>query len=164
MPRIRRFVIKAYLCPAKGKHLCGPDFISVISMRYLSGSGKTVTTKIILRYLSVLSLRGFSGPHRQEDAPTVEMQVLQSNPILESFGNARTEGMITRRGLGSFSSSFSRHELDLVSGGRSWARTLISTCWRKFGWSRLALANVISTSSTKYFPPECQRRINDVTS
>ena len=58
-------------------------------IRYPSGSGKTVTTKIILRYLSVLSLRGSGGSHHQ-DGPTVEMQVLQSNPILESFGNART--------------------------------------------------------------------------
>ena len=49
-----------------------------------SGAGKTVTTKIILQYFAVLS---------QQSDPTVigiESQVLESNPILESFGNART--------------------------------------------------------------------------
>jgi len=54
-----------------------------------SGAGKTVTTKIIMRYISILSQR-----HRTQNAvrggPGVETQVLQSNPILESFGNART--------------------------------------------------------------------------
>ena len=62
-----------------------------------SGAGKTVTTKIVLNYLAMLSRiaagdrtgrnsfgRGNGGDVR------VERQVLQSNPVLESFGNART--------------------------------------------------------------------------
>jgi myosin-5 len=59
-----------------------------------SGAGKTVTTKIIMRYISILSQRlAPSGGAKQDAArggPGVETQVLQSNPILESFGNART--------------------------------------------------------------------------
>ncbi|KAL9189662.1 hypothetical protein ACHAXT_009337 [Thalassiosira profunda] len=57
-----------------------------------SGAGKTVTTKIIMRYLSILSQRHSHDEMNQgaPGAPSVEMQVLQSNPILESFGNART--------------------------------------------------------------------------
>jgi len=51
-----------------------------------SGAGKTVTTKIIMRYLATLSQR---SEHRDVDV-SIEAQVLQSNPILESFGNART--------------------------------------------------------------------------
>ena len=49
-----------------------------------SGAGKTVTTKIIMRYLATLSQQ------RQNNKVGIESQVLQSNPILESFGNART--------------------------------------------------------------------------
>lgn len=50
-----------------------------------SGAGKTVTTKIIMRYLATLSQRA-----SQSSKVSIEAQVLQSNPILESFGNART--------------------------------------------------------------------------
>mmetsp|Transcript_5020 Transcript_5020/g.11043 ORF Transcript_5020/g.11043 Transcript_5020/m.11043 type:complete len:1631 (-) Transcript_5020:83-4975(-) len=57
-----------------------------------SGAGKTVTTKIVMRYLSILSQRNSDGNMgaNEHDGPSVEMQVLQSNPVLESFGNART--------------------------------------------------------------------------
>lgn len=69
-----------------------------------SGAGKTVTTKIVLNYFAMLSKkraelnqrstpRKHGSPLRQEptfDVVTTEQQVLQSNPILESFGNART--------------------------------------------------------------------------
>ena len=48
-----------------------------------SGAGKTETTKIVMRYLTVVG-RGSS----QENAVTDK--VLRSNPILEAFGNART--------------------------------------------------------------------------
>jgi len=61
-----------------------------------SGAGKTVTTKIIMRYLATLSERTEKGRRQYEsqgsggDTVSIEAQVLQSNPILESFGNART--------------------------------------------------------------------------
>jgi myosin heavy subunit len=49
-----------------------------------SGAGKTETTKIAMRYLANISDRN-NG--RSTGAPD---RVLQSNPILEAFGNART--------------------------------------------------------------------------
>jgi myosin-5 len=66
-----------------------------------SGAGKTVTTKIVLNYFAMLSKRRAemtratpgkcaSPPARGSDEVSIEQQVLQSNPILESFGNART--------------------------------------------------------------------------
>ena len=61
-----------------------------------SGAGKTVTTKIIMKYLAMLSKQVESKNYRSKltdlakNHSTIEQQVLQSNPILESFGNART--------------------------------------------------------------------------
>ena len=55
-----------------------------------SGAGKTETTKIAMRYLA--SVGGGSGRRRQPgDSSSVETRILQTNPILESFGNAKTE-------------------------------------------------------------------------
>ena len=57
-----------------------------------SGAGKTVTTKIVLNYFAMLSKLATEA-HKGKGVTTdqqVEKQVLQSNPILEAFGNART--------------------------------------------------------------------------
>ena len=69
-----------------------------------SGAGKTVTTKIVMQYLAKLSeqaalnrsrepngsIGGSGSGSGSESSSSMEQQVLQSNPILESFGNART--------------------------------------------------------------------------
>ncbi|XP_074590120.1 myosin-6-like isoform X2 [Curcuma longa] len=49
-----------------------------------SGAGKTESTKMIMRYLAFMGGRAATGGR------TVEQQVLQSNPVLEAFGNAKT--------------------------------------------------------------------------
>ncbi|XP_024967331.1 myosin-17-like [Cynara cardunculus var. scolymus] len=49
-----------------------------------SGAGKTETTKMLMRYLAHL------GGRTGVEGRTVEQQVLQSNPVLEAFGNAKT--------------------------------------------------------------------------
>ncbi|XP_074276435.1 myosin-15 isoform X2 [Silene latifolia] len=49
-----------------------------------SGAGKTETTKLIMQYLT------YMGGRASGDDRSVEQQVLESNPLLEAFGNART--------------------------------------------------------------------------
>ncbi|XP_052193684.1 myosin-12 isoform X2 [Diospyros lotus] len=49
-----------------------------------SGAGKTETTKMLMRYLA------FMGGRSCTEGRTVEQQVLESNPVLEAFGNAKT--------------------------------------------------------------------------
>lgn len=51
-----------------------------------SGAGKTETTKLMMRYLS---LCGHAGAMSVVQS-VVEGQILESNPLLEAFGNART--------------------------------------------------------------------------
>jgi myosin heavy subunit len=57
-----------------------------------SGSGKTESTKIILKYLAVSSLHNshVNNLSNQKEGTSVEKQVLDSNPVLEAFGNAKT--------------------------------------------------------------------------
>jgi len=71
-----------------------------------SGAGKTVSTKHIMRYLANLSLNSDNEEKKHftaKSSPTIyqvkpdassqsgiEAKILESNPILESFGNART--------------------------------------------------------------------------
>ncbi|KAK8473010.1 hypothetical protein PHAVU_001G040501 [Phaseolus vulgaris] len=63
-------------------HLTGKSQSILVSGE--SGAGKTETTKLIMQYLT------FVGGRAAGDDRTVEQQVLESNPLLEAFGNART--------------------------------------------------------------------------
>ncbi|KAE8679654.1 hypothetical protein F3Y22_tig00111398pilonHSYRG00287 [Hibiscus syriacus] len=49
-----------------------------------SGAGKTVSTKLLMQYLA------YMGGRAASEGRTVEQQVLESNPVLEAFGNAKT--------------------------------------------------------------------------
>ncbi|XP_063937262.1 myosin-8 isoform X3 [Daucus carota subsp. sativus] len=49
-----------------------------------SGAGKTESTKMLMQYLA------YMGGKAAADGRSVEQQVLQSNPVLEAFGNAKT--------------------------------------------------------------------------
>ncbi|XP_051120458.1 myosin-6-like [Andrographis paniculata] len=49
-----------------------------------SGAGKTESTKLLMRYLA------YMGGRSAVEGRTVEQQVLESNPVLEAFGNAKT--------------------------------------------------------------------------
>ncbi|CAI5509495.1 unnamed protein product, partial [Closterium sp. Naga37s-1] len=50
-----------------------------------SGAGKTETTKLVMEYLASVGGRADSEGER-----SIENQVLESNPLLEAFGNAKT--------------------------------------------------------------------------
>tara|TARA_B000000441_G_scaffold18022_1_gene10616 strand:+ start:711 stop:1235 length:525 start_codon:yes stop_codon:yes gene_type:complete len=60
-----------------------------------SGAGKTETTKQIMHYLAHMGGSSDGVEHHPdqaalESARPVEQQVLESNPLLEAFGNAKT--------------------------------------------------------------------------
>lgn len=54
-----------------------------------SGAGKTETTKIVMSYLTTLGGMGTNESGKEGELSVME-RVLQTNPVLEAFGNART--------------------------------------------------------------------------
>ncbi|XP_075682880.1 unconventional myosin-X [Rhinoderma darwinii] len=54
-----------------------------------SGAGKTESTKLILKYLSAMSQHSLEISSKEKTA-SVEQAILESSPIMEAFGNART--------------------------------------------------------------------------
>ncbi|KAK5917008.1 hypothetical protein CgunFtcFv8_011935 [Champsocephalus gunnari] len=54
-----------------------------------SGAGKTESTKLLLQFLSVMS-QNSAGTATSEKSTRVEQAIVQSSPIMEAFGNAKT--------------------------------------------------------------------------
>uniref|UniRef100_A0A672H515 Myosin X, like 1 n=1 Tax=Salarias fasciatus TaxID=181472 RepID=A0A672H515_SALFA len=54
-----------------------------------SGAGKTESTKLLLKFLSVMS-QNSAGTPASERTTRVEQALVQSSPIMEAFGNAKT--------------------------------------------------------------------------
>ncbi|KAI1902045.1 hypothetical protein AGOR_G00040680, partial [Albula goreensis] len=54
-----------------------------------SGAGKTESTKLILRFLSAMSQHSLESTSK-EATSHVEQALLESSPIMEAFGNAKT--------------------------------------------------------------------------
>ncbi|KAF3694929.1 Unconventional myosin-X Unconventional myosin-10 [Channa argus] len=54
-----------------------------------SGAGKTESTKLLLKFLSVMS-QNSAGTPVSERTTKVEQALVQSSPIMEAFGNAKT--------------------------------------------------------------------------
>ncbi|XP_077139778.1 myosin-4-like [Ranitomeya variabilis] len=58
-----------------------------------SGAGKTVNTKRVIQYFATIAAIGDSGKKKESSNSmqgTLEDQIIQANPLLEAFGNAKT--------------------------------------------------------------------------
>eukprot|EP00061_Rhincodon_typus_P017886 g46800.t1 len=58
-----------------------------------SGAGKTVNTKYVIQYFATIAALGDVCKKKAETAKskgTLEDQIIQANPLLEAFGNAKT--------------------------------------------------------------------------
>lgn len=53
-----------------------------------SGAGKTESTKLILQFLAELNITG--SAYGSENNSSIQQQILQCNPVMEAFGNAKT--------------------------------------------------------------------------
>lgn len=92
-----------------------------------SGAGKTYNVKLLMGYLAKLSERpndATTTPSSDGNIMTIEKRVLESNPIMESFGNARTVRNDNSSRFGKYiemeflssSSSISNQQSDKVVG------------------------------------------------
>lgn len=69
------------------RELCKSQKSQSVIISGESGSGKTESTKLILRYLANVSEK----PQNQDpNQVSVEVQIVESGPLLEAFGNAKT--------------------------------------------------------------------------
>ncbi|XP_070701646.1 myosin-7 [Pempheris klunzingeri] len=55
-----------------------------------SGAGKTVNTKRVIQYFASIAAAGGKKEGSSEKKGTLEDQIIQANPALEAFGNAKT--------------------------------------------------------------------------
>ncbi|XP_066841121.1 myosin-7-like [Anser cygnoides] len=55
-----------------------------------SGAGKTVNTKRVIQYFASIAAIGDRGKKEAAKQGTLEDQIIQANPALEAFGNAKT--------------------------------------------------------------------------
>ena len=74
-----RACVRVRVCPLACLYVCVPVCTGE------SGAGKTEASKIIMRYIAKVTAH-----HAQREVERVKNLLLQSNPILEAFGNART--------------------------------------------------------------------------
>lgn len=76
-------------------HRCMPCLllVPVLQVSGESGAGKTETSKLIMKYLAYMGGYMEAASRRNSSSGrSVEEQVLESNPLLEAFGNAKTVG------------------------------------------------------------------------
>ena len=57
-----------------------------------SGAGKTENTKKVISYFASVGAKQAEdmGAKTKTEGPTLEDQIVQTNPVLEAFGNAKT--------------------------------------------------------------------------
>ncbi|NWX85011.1 MYH10 protein, partial [Nothoprocta pentlandii] len=83
-PHIYAISESAYRCMLQGKNL-----LNVAYCQGESGAGKTENTKKVIQYLAHVA-SSHKGRKDHNIPGELERQLLQANPILESFGNAKT--------------------------------------------------------------------------
>ncbi|NWW06924.1 MYH10 protein, partial [Oreocharis arfaki] len=84
-PHIYAISESAYRCMLQGKD----QKMSALFCRGESGAGKTENTKKVIQYLAHVA-SSHKGRKDHNIPGELERQLLQANPILESFGNAKT--------------------------------------------------------------------------
>jgi myosin heavy subunit len=59
-----------------------------------SGAGKTESAKMVLNYLVSRASNTLSATTVSADNSSIERRLVQSSPVLESFGNAKSQSFL----------------------------------------------------------------------
>ncbi|TRY53867.1 hypothetical protein DNTS_002810 [Danionella cerebrum] len=90
LPVYNQEVVVAYR--GKKRSEAPPHIFSISDNAYHgeSGAGKTVNTKRVIQYFASIAAGGSTKKDGTEKKGTLEDQIIQANPALEAFGNAKT--------------------------------------------------------------------------
>uniref|UniRef100_A0A8C4DZG1 Myosin-7 n=1 Tax=Dicentrarchus labrax TaxID=13489 RepID=A0A8C4DZG1_DICLA len=93
LPVYNQEVVVAYR--GKKRSEAPPHIFSISDNAYQymlaeSGAGKTVNTKRVIQYFASIAAGGIKKDPNAKDKGTLEDQIIQANPALEAFGNAKT--------------------------------------------------------------------------
>ena len=80
--------LMAYAGMTKGKENGVKDQAIIISGE--SGAGKTEATKVIMTFLARITMMAGGNSKHSQSVGNLEQRVLNTNPMLEAFGNAKT--------------------------------------------------------------------------
>ena len=76
-------------CWNQAVFLFSVNFTSIFVLSGESGAGKTENTKKVITYFAILGANEKKGDGGEKKA-NLEDRIVQTNPILESYGNAKT--------------------------------------------------------------------------
>ena len=82
-----------------------------------SGSGKTESAKLIMRFLAYTTTSSSCQSSQFKAAQSIGKQILDANPILESFGNAQTLLNDNSSRFGKFTKMLFHKDADKSTGG-----------------------------------------------
>ena len=81
-----------------------------------SGAGKTEATKIFLRYITMISSGAAAAADKGESVGSLQERLLSSNPVMESFGNAKTVRNDNSSRFGKFIRILFSKQKDIIGG------------------------------------------------
>jgi myosin V len=153
-PHIFETAALAHISVCKGRH-------ESILVSGDSGAGKTESTKLLIRYLASCG-QGESGAHS-----LVEEQVVHSNPLLESLGNAKTVRNDNSSRFGKFVSIFFDSQGRIASSSiqtydTSFAQCLFVTSCAGTCLKPPVCLTLLRTSATSTFCIRCALRTTNL--
>jgi hypothetical protein len=124
-----------------------------------SGAGKTETVKICMNHMASLQRGPVEAGDMAEGVNPVVQRVVDSNPLLEAFGNAKTTTRLVSESIFYSNSTVTKMPPTARSLLPNWLEASVKcTCSRRVAWSPTKSPKVHITSCTSSVAPQMNRR------